>query len=147
MELNFRLDLTVEVLSYRIVSYSVQLFDAGRLKTRESEESFTKVMTPMRSSSLLGLRGTLRGVELPELGGEPPSEDPAHREGGMELMERKRPPRLSPLPTRHSISSARIAVFSFSSWIILPGSEGEVIITIQSRFCIILYIEHPIDAL
>jgi hypothetical protein len=53
-----------------------------------------------------------RGVEEPEPGGdEPPME-----EGGIELMERKRlAPRLSPLPTRLSISSASMAVFSFSS--------------------------------
>ena len=76
-------------------------------------------MTPIRSSSLLGLRGMRLGVEWPEPGGEPPSEEPAHSDGGMELIERKRPPRLSPLPTRHSISSARMAVLSFSSWIIL----------------------------
>jgi len=43
---------------------------------------FTKVMTPMQSSSLLGLRGTRLGVEPPEPGGEPPSE------GGMEPVER-----------------------------------------------------------
>ena len=76
------------------------------------------VMTPMRSISRLGLRGTLRGVECPEPGGDPPTEDPPPWEGGRELMERKRPPRPSP-PTRHSISSARREVFSFSSWIIL----------------------------
>lgn len=76
-------------------------------------------MTPIRSSSLLGLRGMRLGVEWPEPGGEPPNEEPAHSDGGMELIERKRPPRLSPLPTRHSISSARMAVLSFSSWIIL----------------------------
>ena len=78
----------------------------------------TRVMTPMRSISRLGLRGTLRGVECPEPGGDPPTEDPPQWEGGRELMERKRPPRPSP-PTRHSISSARREVFSFSSWIIL----------------------------
>lgn len=82
-------------------------------------------MTPMRSSSLLGLRGIRLGVEWPEPGGEEPSEEPAHSDGGMELMERKRPPRLSPLPTWHSISSARIAVLSFSSWIILRWKEYE----------------------
>lgn len=81
-------------------------------------------MTPIRSSSLLGLRGMRLGVEWPELGGEPPNEEPAHREGGMELKERKRPPMPSPLPTLHSISSARMAVFSFSSWIILPAAKG-----------------------
>lgn len=80
-------------------------------------------MTPMRSSSLLGLRGMRLGVDWPELGGDPPSDEPPHRDGGMELSERKRPPRPPslPPPTRHSISSARTAVLSFSSWIILPG--------------------------
>lgn len=72
----------------------------------------------MRSSSLLGLRGTRLGVEFPEPGGEP-----VHSEGGMELMERKRPLRPSLPPTRHSISSARMAVLSFSSWIILQGEH------------------------
>lgn len=80
-------------------------------------------MTPIRSSSRLGLRGMRLGVEWPEPGGEPPNEEPAHSDGGMELMERKRPPRLSPLPTLHSISSALMAVLSFSSWIILQGKE------------------------
>lgn len=80
-------------------------------------------MTPIRSSSLLGLRGMRLGVEWPEPGGEPPNDEPAYSDGGMELMERKCPPRLSPLPTRHSISSARIAVLSFSSWIILQVKE------------------------
>lgn len=98
--------------------YSVQVYDPG-WETYESKGSVTKVMTPMRSSSLLGLRGMRLGVEWPEPGGEPPNEEPAHSDGGMELIERKRPPRLSPLPTRHSISSARMAVLSFSSWIIL----------------------------
>lgn len=84
-----------------------------------SKAGVTRVITPMRSSSLLGLRGMRLGVEWPEPGGEPPNEEPAHSDGGMEFMERNRPPRLSPLPTRHSISSARMAVLSFSSWIIL----------------------------
>lgn len=81
----------------------------------------TSVMTPMRSTSRLGLRVARRGVEFPEPGGEEPESawPGGSRVGGNELMERKRPPRLSPLPTRDSISSARIAVLSFSSWIIL----------------------------
>lgn len=76
-------------------------------------------MTPIRSSSLWGLRGMRLGVEWPDPGGEPPREEPMQSDGGMELMERKRPPRPSLLPTRPSISSARMAVLSFSSWIIL----------------------------
>lgn len=83
------------------------------------QRGLTRVITPMRSSSLLGLRGTRLGVEFPEPGGEP-----AHSVGGMELMERKRPPRPSLPPTRHSISSARMAVLSFSSWIILQVEHG-----------------------
>lgn len=84
-----------------------------------STAAVTRVITPMRSNSLLGLRGMRLGVEWPEPGGESPNEEPTHSDGGMEFMERNRPPRLSPLPTRHSISSVRMAVLSFSSWIIL----------------------------
>lgn len=89
----------------------------------------TRVMTPMRSTSRLGLRGNLQGVEWPEPGGDPPREDssPPPRGGGMEPRERKRPPRLSPLPTRLSISSVRIVVLSFSSWIILPREKGTLV--------------------
>ena len=83
-------------------------------------------MTPMRSTSRLGLRGALRGVEWPEPGGEEPAWPGASREGWSELIERKRPPRLSPLPTRDSISSARCAVFSFSSWIILRRENQHI---------------------
>lgn len=82
-------------------------------------------MTPIRSISLLGLRGMRLGVDWPDPGGEPPNEEPAQSDGGMALNERKRPPRLSPLPTRHSISSARIAALSFSSWIILHQHRKE----------------------
>jgi len=88
-------------------------------KKPESKGNVTKVMTPIRSSSLLGLRGIRLGVDWPEPGGELPNEEPAHNDGGMELIERNRPPRPSLLPTRPSISSALIAVLSFSSWIIL----------------------------
>lgn len=102
--------------------------------TMHRKESVTKVMTPIRSSSLLGLRGTRLGVEWPEPGGEPPNEEPAHSDGGMELMERNRPPRLSPLPTRHSISSALMAVLSFSSWIILHRQGGGGTVKLSGRF-------------
>lgn len=100
-----------------------------RIKVKKHKNIYiTKVMTPIRSNSLLGLRGMRLGVEWPEPGGEPPTEEPIQSEGGMELMERKRPPRPSLLPTRHSISSARIAVLSFSSWIILDRrrSQGSI---------------------
>lgn len=101
-----------------------------RIKVKKEKKYIyiTKVMTPIRSNSLLGLRGMRLGVEWPEPGGEPPTEEPIQSDGGMELMERKRPPRPSLLPTRHSISSARIAVLSFSSWIILDGrrSQGSI---------------------
>lgn len=82
-------------------------------------------MTPIRSISLLGLRGMRLGVDWPDPGGEPPNEEPAQSDGGMALNEWNRPPRLSPLPTRHSISSARIAALSFSSWIILHQHRKE----------------------
>lgn len=91
----------------------------------EKKKQVTKVMTPIRSNSLLGLREMHLGVEWPELGGDTLKDEPAHSDGGMELKEWKRPPRPSSAPTRHSISSARMAVFSFSSWIILWGQGGE----------------------
>lgn len=84
-------------------------------------QRLTRVMTPMRSSSRLGLRDGRRGVEWPDPGGEASAWDEPWKEGGRDARERKRPPRSSPLPTRLSISSALSVVFSFSSCIILSG--------------------------
>lgn len=82
----------------------------------------TSVITPMRSMSRAGLRGSSLGVECP-LGGEEEAKEEAVAEAVMEapwwcIRARLRPSRLT-LATRFSISSARSSVDSFSSWISL----------------------------
>lgn len=83
-------------------------------------------MTPMRSISRAGLRGSSLGVECP-LGGEEEAKEEAVAEAVMEapwwcIRARLRPSRLT-LATRFSISSARSSVDSFSSWISLGRGE------------------------
>lgn len=82
----------------------------------------TSVITPMRSMSRAGLRGSSLGVECP-LGGEEEAKEEAVAEAVMEapwwcILARLRPSRLT-LATRFSISSARSSVDSFSSWMSL----------------------------
>lgn len=86
----------------------------------------TSVMTPMRSMSRAGLRGSSLGVECP-LGGEEEAKEEAVAEAVMEapwwcIRARLRPSRLT-LATRFSISSARSSVDSFSSWMSLGRGE------------------------
>ena len=81
-------------------------------------------MTPMRSMSRAGLRGSSFGVECP-LGGEDEAREEAVAEAVMEapwwcIRARLRPSRLT-LATRFSISSARSSVDSFSSCMSLRG--------------------------
>lgn len=89
-------------------------------------KQLTSVITPMRSMSRAGLRGSSLGVECP-LGGEEEAKEEAVAEAVMEapwwcIRARLRPSRLT-LATRFSISSARSSVDSFSSWISLGRRE------------------------
>jgi len=99
---------------------------SSRVLVSAQLQRLTSVMTPMRSMSRAGLRGSSLGVECP-LGGEDEAKEDAVAEAVMEapwwcIRARLRPSRLT-LATRFSISSARSSVDSFSSWISL-GRDG-----------------------